>query len=135
MSDLDQLKRVLYIEDEPDIRMVAEIALHQVGGLDVKACASGDEGLAIITEFKPQLILLDVMMPGMDGPQTLKELRRIPEFEHTAVIFITAKVQPDEVEQFKQLGAADVITKPFNPMSLADDIRKIWVTHKDKKGL
>ena len=127
MTDMAALERVLYIEDEPDIRVVAEIALRQVGLLNVLTCSSGKEGLSRIHEFMPQLIILDVMMPGMDGPQILSKLREMPAFKETPVVFITAKVQPDEVEQFKQLGAADVISKPFNPMSLADDVRAIWV--------
>lgn len=123
------LERVLYIEDEPDIRLVAEIALRQVGHLNVVTCASGEEGLSIIHDFMPQLIILDVMMPGMDGPQILGKLRELSEFKATPVVFITAKVQPYEVEQFKRLGAADVISKPFNPMTLADDVRAIWVAN------
>ncbi len=128
MNSAAALEKILYIEDEPDIRLVAEIALRQVGQLDVVTCASGEEGLAVIHEVMPQLIILDVMMPGMDGPQILSKLRAMPEFMLTPVIFITAKVQPDEVEQFKQLGAVDVITKPFNPMTLAQDVRAIWAT-------
>ena len=124
-----ELERVLYIEDEPDIRIVAEIALRQVGLLNVLTCASGEEAFTVINDFKPQLIILDVMMPGMDGPQILSTLREMAEFKETPVVFITAKVQPDEVEQFKQLGAADVISKPFNPMTLADDVRVIWAAN------
>ncbi|WP_414729757.1 response regulator [Zhongshania aliphaticivorans] len=126
MTTCPELERVLYIEDEPDIRLVAEIALRQVGGLNVITCAGGEEGLSLIHDFMPQLIILDVMMPGMDGPQILCKLRDMPEFKATPVVFITAKVQADEVEQFKRLGAADVISKPFNPMTLADDVRAIW---------
>jgi CheY-like chemotaxis protein len=126
MAGLVELERVLYIEDEPDIRLVAEIALRQVGGLDVITCPGGEEGLKLISDFMPQLVILDVMMPGMDGPQILLKLRDMPAFSETPVVFITAKVQPDEVEQFKSLGAADVISKPFNPMTLANDVRAIW---------
>lgn len=126
MTTCPELERVLYIEDEPDIRLVAEIALRQVGGLNVITCAGGEEALSLIHDFMPQLIILDVMMPGMDGPQILCKLRDMPAFKATPVVFITAKVQADEVEQFKRLGAADVISKPFNPMTLADDVRAIW---------
>ncbi|MDF1691833.1 MAG: response regulator [Zhongshania sp.] len=128
MKGYAALEKILYIEDEPDIRLVAEIALRQVGKLNVITCANGEEGLSLIHEFMPQLIILDVMMPGMDGPQILSKLRTMPEFMLTPVIFITAKVQPDEVEQFKKLGAVDVITKPFHPMTLANDVRAIWAT-------
>ncbi len=131
MTALIELERVLYIEDEPDIRLVAEIALRQVGGLDVVTCVGGEEGLDLICDFMPQLVILDVMMPGMDGPQILLKLRDMPEFRETPVVFITAKVQPDEVEQFKRLGAADVISKPFNPMTLANDVRAIWAKSHD----
>lgn len=131
MTALIELERVLYIEDEPDIRLVAEIALRQVGGLNVVTCAGGEEGLGLISDFMPQLVILDVMMPGMDGPQILLKLRDMAEFKKTPVVFITAKVQPDEVEQFKRLGAADVISKPFNPMTLANDVRAIWAKSHD----
>jgi len=122
----DKLTRILYVEDEPDIRMVARLALETVGGFTVEVCSSGSEALAKIAGFKPQLILLDVMMPDMDGPSTLGKLRELSEFTATPVIFMTAKVQPREVEGYKQLGAVDVIPKPFDPMSLASTVTAIW---------
>jgi CheY-like chemotaxis protein len=121
-----KLNRILYVEDEPDIRAVAKIALETVGGLTVRMCGSGEEALNCAMEFSPDLLLLDVMMPGMDGPTTLQELRRIPQLASTPAIFMTAKVQPQEIEQFKAMGALDVIAKPFDPMTLADDIKLIW---------
>lgn len=121
-----QLERVLYIEDEEDIRIVAQIALEQIGGLTTRTCASGPEGLKAAAEFSPQLILLDVMMPGMDGPSVLGKLRQRDEFNHIPVVFITAKVQPDEVHRFKEMGADAVITKPFEPVKLAAQLQEIW---------
>ena len=121
-----QLQRVLYIEDEEDIRIVAQIALEQIGGLTTRTCASGPEGLEAAVEFKPQLILLDVMMPGMDGPSVLGKLRQIDALNYTPVVFITAKVQPDEVHRFKEMGADAVITKPFEPLKLATQLQEIW---------
>ncbi len=122
----EKLTRILYVEDEPDIRMVARLALETVGGFTVEVCSSGSEALAKMGAFKPQLILLDVMMPDMDGPTTLGKLRELPEFAGTPVIFMTAKVQPREVEGYKQIGAVDVIPKPFDPMTLASTVLAIW---------
>lgn len=122
----DKLTRVLYVEDEPDIQMVSRLALETLGGFTVEICSSGSEALEKIAAFQPQLILLDVMMPGMDGPTTLGKLRELPQFAATPVIFMTAKVQPSEVTGYKQIGAVDVIRKPFDPMKLADNVKQIW---------
>jgi CheY-like chemotaxis protein len=116
----------MYVEDEPDIQMVARLALETLGGFTVEICSSGQEALDKISAFQPQLILLDVMMPGMDGPTTLEKLRKLPPFETTPVVFMTAKVQPSEIASYKQIGAVDVIPKPFDPMLLADNVKKIW---------
>lgn len=123
---MTELTRILYVEDEPDIQAIAQIALESVGGFTIKICASGEEALKNAAGFKPQLILLDVMMPGMDGPSTLAELKKLPELNNTPAIFMTAKVQPQEVEQLLSCGAIDIIPKPFEPMTLADTIRDIW---------
>ena len=123
------LKRILYVEDEPDIQAVAKIALESVGGYELKVCSLGQEALDTVPEFTPDLFLLDVMMPGMDGTATLKALHEIPELEKIPVIFMTAKVQPDEVDALMALGALDVIAKPFDPMTLADQINVIWQQH------
>ncbi len=120
------LERILYVEDEPDIREIARLALEMVGGFNVRLCASGDEALKAIAGFQPQLILLDVMMPGMDGPTTLQAIRQQPEYAQIPAIFMTAKVQPQEIEEYKALGALDAIAKPFDPMALAEQIRTLW---------
>lgn len=120
------LTRILMVEDEPDIQTVARLALETVGGFTVATCDSGEQALTMAPDFGPELILLDVMMPGMDGPTTLKALRRIPELESVPVVFMTAKVQPQEVESFMAMGAEAVIAKPFDPMTLADRVREIW---------
>lgn len=133
MSDITQLERLMYIEDEPDIRLVAEIALTQVAGFNVKICKDGNEGIEAINDFKPQLVLLDVMMPGMDGPQILTKIKALDEFKHIPIVFITAKAQTEEITKLKKLGAESVITKPFNPMTLGDDIRTIWRNHYESK--
>ncbi len=123
---VQELNRILYVEDEPDIQAVAKIALEAVGGFELKVCSSGEEALQDPVSFAPDLLLLDVMMPGMDGPATLVELRKLPELADVPVIFMTAKVQPQEVEHFKSLGAIEVIAKPFDPMNLAQTIKNAW---------
>lgn len=120
------LERILYVEDEPDIQAVAKLALEMVGGYQVMICSGGQEALAKVSGFAPDLILLDVMMPGMDGPTTLQNLRANPATASIPVIFLTAKVQPSEVAQYQALGALNVIAKPFDPMTLAEQVRKIW---------
>ncbi|MAK44749.1 MULTISPECIES: response regulator [Spongiibacter] len=126
MSHNESLERVLYIEDEEDIRIVADIALKTIGGLDTRCCASGPEGLATLETFPAQLILLDVMMPGMDGPSVLSEIRNNEQYQNTPIVFITAKVQADEVDQLLSLGANAVISKPFEPMDMAQKLKDIW---------
>ena len=120
------LQRVLHVDDEPDIWQVAKMTLETIGGFTVEACSSGQEAIDKAPGFAPDIILLDVMMPGMDGPTTLQELRKLPETSKTPVIFMTAKVQAHEVEEYKNLGATDVITKPFDPMTLSDQVKDIW---------
>ena len=121
-----ELKRVLYVEDEADIREVIQLALEAVGGFSVAPCTSGAEALEQARDFAPQLILLDVMMPVMDGPETLRRLRQIPELSHTPVVFITAKVQAGDLRRYRELGAIDVVVKPFDPMTLSEDLSHIW---------
>ncbi len=121
-----ELKRILYVEDEPDIRIVAQMALESLGGFTLQICEDGFQAVEKGPAFAPQLILLDVMMPGMNGPDTLKALREFEQLETVPVIFMTAKVQPAEIEAYLQMGAAGVIAKPFDPMTLGDEIREIW---------
>ncbi len=128
VTTLKRLSRVLFVEDEADIRRVAKMALERVGGLDVLACASAAEALESAALFHPDLLLLDVMMPEMDGPALLKQLRLLPELEITPVVFMTAKVQPGEIAHLKSLGALEVIAKPFDPMLLAGRLAELWAS-------
>ena len=121
-----ELARVLFVEDEADIREIIELALGTVGGLALRPCASGEDAVGAIDAFRPDLILLDVMMPGLDGPTTLRRLRANREHAGIPAIFMTAKAQRHEVEHFVALGAAGVIAKPFDPMTLAEQLRAIW---------
>ena len=125
-----ELKRILYAEDEPDIQAIAKIALETVGGFELKICNNGEEALANAVSYAPDLLLFDVMMPGMDGPSAFKAIKEMPELANTPAIFMTAKVQPTEVAEYKAFGAIDVIAKPFDPMTLAEQIKTIWQKHR-----
>jgi len=120
------LHRILHVEDEPDIRTIAKMTLEALGGFEVQSCASGQEAIAKGPAFKPDLVLLDVMMPGMDGPTTLSELRKIDALSATPVVFMTAKAQGHEIDRFKSLGAVDVVIKPFDPENLCQQLNAIW---------
>ena len=119
------LERILYVEDEPDIRAVAKIALETVGGFLLNMCNCGAQALQDAEGFKPDLLLLDVMMPGFDGPSTLAGLRKLPQTAFTPAVFMTAKVQAAEMAHYASLGAIGVIAKPFNPMTLAKELREL----------
>jgi two-component system OmpR family response regulator len=121
-----ELRRILYVEDEDDIRMVGEMSLVDVGGFEVLTCSSGAEAVAAAAKFAPDLLLLDVMMPGMDGPSVLKTLRGEPATAAVPAIFMTAKIMAAEIAELKAYGALDVVPKPFDPMTLPDEIRAIW---------
>lgn len=121
-----EMQRILYVEDEPDIQAVAKLALEQVGRFTLEVCSSGREALDKAEKFAPQLMLLDVMMPEMDGPTTLKLLRGIAGLEDIPAIFMTARVQPHELQEYIDMGAIDVVAKPFDPMMLSNQIREIW---------
>ena len=121
-----KLERILLVDDDPDIRVLAKMELEMVGGFSVRACGSGDEALAAIGAFAAQLILLDVMMPGMDGPAVLARLRAAPESSRIPVVFMTAKAGARDAEKLKALGALGVIAKPFEPMQLASAVEEIW---------
>ena len=122
-----RLSQILYVEDDPDIQIVAKIALEVVGGFSLKICSSGARALMEVQAgFVPDLLLLDVMMPNMDGPTTLAELRKLAATSATPVVFMTAKVQSSELAYYKSLGAIGVIAKPFDPMELSGQVARLW---------
>lgn len=123
MSDLN---KILLVEDEPDIQKIVGMALEMVGGFSVTVCSSGAQALREIDSINPDLVLLDVMMPEMDGPTTLRELRKKKQFATLPIVFLTAKVQPQEIAGYRELGALGVIQKPFDPMALSDQVRSFW---------
>jgi DNA-binding response OmpR family regulator len=120
------LSRVLLVEDDPDIQALACFALAEVGGFDVELCASGPEAVEKAPRFRPEIVLLDVMMPGMDGWATLRALRRLPQTAVTPVVIMTARAQPQEVDAYRRAGACDVVVKPFEPAELPELLRGIW---------
>jgi CheY-like chemotaxis protein len=115
--------RILHVDDEPDIREVVELSLGLDPKFSTRNCESGAQALAVASEWQPDLILLDVMMPVMDGPATLLQLRDNARTADIPVIFMTARAQASEVDRFRSLGAVGVIPKPFDPMALAASVR------------
>ena len=123
---MEELRRVMCVEDDADIRMILEFSLGSLGGYEVLACSGGRAALARAGSFRPDLVLLDVMMPDLSGPETLEALRRLPQMQGVPVVFITAKAMPEEVEKLLDYGATGVIVKPFDPVSLPQQIRIYW---------
>ncbi len=117
--------KIMYVEDEPDIQTIARIALEQIGGFDLLVCSSGQTALDQVSDFAPDIILLDVMMPEMDGIETFRHLKTLPACADVPVVFMTARVQTHEIKEYIDLGAVDVIAKPFSPITLAEQVKTI----------
>lgn len=125
-----QIRKVLLVEDEQDIRKVAQISLQFRGGWNVVLAGDGLEALTLAASERPDVILLDCMMPRMDGYEVCRRLKLDPDLRQIPVIFLTAKSQEAEIRKGLQLGAMGYLVKPFNPMSLADEIVKIIEEHQ-----
>lgn len=125
-QDEVRFERVLYVEDDEAIREITSLALRAVGGLQVLACPSGEVALREAEAFAPELLLLDVMMPGMDGLETLAALRARTALRKVPAVFLTAKVLPAEVAALKRLDVLDVLTKPFDPLHLAERLQALF---------
>lgn len=123
------LKKILCVDDDQDILSIIEFSLSEVGGFEVKACNSGAEALIVAEEFMPQLFLIDVMMPGMSGPETLGELHKKEVFASTPAIFLTANANFAAYSEAKPPKLLGVLTKPFDPMQLSERIQKLWDTY------
>ena len=119
------IQKVLLVDDEDDIRTIGQLSLARVGGWQCALAPSGHAALELAQSFHPDLVLLDVMMPGMDGPTTLSRLRAQEATAKTPVIFMTAKIQKQEVARYLELGAVGVIGKPFDPMTLPAEIKRL----------
>lgn len=123
---MTQLRKILHVEDDADIQEIAAIALEAVGGFEIVQFTSGAEAIAAAQGHAPDLFLLDVMMPGLGGEETLLALRALPGLAEVPAIFMTAKALEADVRALCELGALGVITKPFDPMSLAGEIKALW---------
>lgn len=126
----NQLQRVLYVEDDEDIAELTQVVLEEMGGFKILHCNNAQKAIDSLKEFKPQLALIDVMMPGMDGPTTLLEMRKKPEGQKMPVIFLTAKAQTHQQKQYLEMGASAVIMKPFGSADLCETMKKIWSEHQ-----
>lgn len=125
------LRKILHVDDNPDILTVSKLALERVGGYDVRVASSGKEAVTLAAQFLPDLILLDVLMPEMDGCATLVALRSASETAGIPVIFLSASVMPEKVTEYKRLGALDVIAKPFDPLKLPEQVSLLWNANAD----
>jgi two-component system, OmpR family, response regulator len=120
------LQKVMLVEDDPDIQFIAKLTLQKLGGYQVYVASNGREALEQLPIFQPQLILLDMMMPEMDGLTVLRRIRTMSEYANVPIVFMTAKAQAHEIEEYKRSGIQDVITKPFEPNALKGRIEKVW---------
>ena len=120
------LEKIVYVEDEEKIQKIVRMSLERVGGFEVDIYDNGPHAIEALPQNRPDLILLDARLPEMTGSEILKALREIDGFAETPVIFVTANVMREDVERYLSEGAVDVISKPFDPMTLPDKIREIW---------
>lgn len=120
------LERVFCVEDDDDIRRILRLALERIGGMTVELVADPADAIASMVEFAPDLVMLDWMLPGIDGPTLLKEMRQTPALASVPVVFATAKASPRELAELSALGVAGVISKPFAPKELPAKLRAIW---------
>lgn len=130
------MRRILIIDDEDDIRQVAALTLEAIAGWQVSMASSGVEGIRKAIAEQPEAILMDVMMPDMDGPSTVREMRKHKEIAHIPVLLLTAKVQGVDQRRFADLGVAAVLFKPFDPLTLAEQISEAlhWDRHPACSG-
>lgn len=120
------LRKILLVDDDEDILMIAKYSLRDLKDVSVKFVSSGEEAIKEALQYQPDLILLDIMMPKMDGISTLNAIRLLPTIANTPVAFLTAKAQKAEIDKYFTLGIVDVIVKPFDPLTLADKVKQIW---------
>jgi two-component system OmpR family response regulator len=132
MIESKKLSKVLFVDDDEDILTIAKYALKNTPEIEVLVASSGMQALEIALKSHPDLILLDVMMPQMDGVATFEALKKIPTINKTPVVFFTAKVQKNEVEAYFALGALDVLFKPFDPLTLANTMQALWEKYLKK---
>jgi len=120
------LQKVFYAEDDEDIQRIVRVSLERIGKMTVKIESDPLKAIDGIKAFQPDLVMLDWMMPGMDGPTLLKTMRELPETADYPVVFITAKATQKDHAELLSLGAAGIVSKPFSPKDLPDQLRAIW---------
>ncbi|AFN79789.1 chemotaxis protein CheY [Stutzerimonas stutzeri DSM 10701] len=120
------MKRILHIEDVPSIQIVTRIALERIGGFEVLSCASAQAALAEVRAFAPDLILLDVMLPQMDGIELLRQLAGLVDLQQTPVVLLTGHLERERLTELQQMGVREVLQKPFDPLQLTAQLRAIW---------
>ena len=120
------LRRILLVEDDPDVRAVVALTLEELGGFTLAACGSAEEALAVAPRFRPDLLLLDVVLERLDGRAALAALRALPETARTPAVFLTGRLRPLELREHERLGCLGVIAKPFDPGALPDRLQELW---------
>jgi CheY-like chemotaxis protein len=122
------LNRICYVEDDEDIQKIVRMSLERIGKMTVEVIGDPLVAIEAIKSFKPELVMLDWMMPGMDGPTLYRRMKEVPEVRDVPVVFITAKASQRELDELRALGAAGTISKPFSPKDLPGQLRAIWQT-------
>lgn len=130
MSD-KVLRKILYVEDDENIQTIVNMSLEDIGGYELKICSSGKEALIAAEEFKPDLFLLDVMLPEMSGTTILKEIRKNQNFNNIPVVFISAVAEDKDLIEYSELGALGIIRKPFHPITISDSINVLYQSYLD----
>ena len=120
------LNRICYVEDDEDIQKIVRMSLERIGKMTVEVVSDPLQAIEAIKAFKPELVMLDWMMPGMDGPTLFRRMKELPEVSGLPVVFITAKASQAELDELRALGAAGTISKPFSPRDLPEQLRAIW---------
>ena len=131
---MKQLEKVMLIEDDPDIAVLAQIAIEEFGGIQFVHHSSGRDALPAIGADPPDLLLLDYRMPGMNGAEVMSAVRETEAGRQLPIVFMTASLMPRHVERLRELGALDVLAKPFDPLTLAERLKTIWAAHKAESG-
>jgi two-component system OmpR family response regulator len=120
------LNRICYVEDDEDIQRIVRLSLEKVGKMTVEVVSDPLVAIERITAFKPELVMLDWMMPGLDGPALFRKMREVAETKDLPVVFITAKASQRELDELRTMGALGTISKPFSPKDLPDQLRALW---------
>jgi CheY-like chemotaxis protein len=120
------LERICYVEDDEDIQRIVRMSLERVGKMTVEVVSDSNQAIAVMARFKPDLVMLDWMMPGMDGPTLFRKMKQDPQTAALPVVFITAKATQRDMDELIALGAAATISKPFSPKDLPEQLRAIW---------